>query len=261
MNSITFSTTPGDTQVIWDNTDGVIDKFYLHPLKTQAAGELVYIGTSLHDLAGKEDTEDADYSIRLRVMGTDDLKLDIRTRRQDENNFIALKIDFTTDTIAIVKVIAGTETVLSQTSHNFKFDGRIKYDFELWMLGRFFYGMVNGFNILRASTKSFRTEPGISVSFPTFNASDPPMMYTISATEVFAFPNPVPLPIDPGDLLITWRQSIKVEIENPTVKTWSTYIKAVELYEQRSAGMPESVWEDLGYPIKKPSAEEWFGDS
>lgn len=261
MNSITFSISPGDTQIIWDNTDGIIDKFYLHPLKVQAAGELTYIGTSLHDLAGKENTEDADYAIRLKIMGTDDLQLDLRTRRQDSSNFIALKINFTTDTISIVETIAGVETSLDSVSHDFKFAGRVKYVLELWTIGRFIYGFVNGFNIVQASTKSFRIEPGLSISFPTFNDSDAPIMYTISAIETENHPDPRPIPSgDPGGLFLSFRQSIKQQIENPLERTWETYVKAVKFYEQRNVGMPDDVWEELGYPIKKPSAEEWFGN-
>lgn len=260
MNSITFSIAPGETQTIWDNTDGVINNFYLHPLQIQAVGELTYVGTSLHDLVGKDDDEDADYAITLRVLGTDDLKLDLRVRRQDENNFIALKIDFSTDTIEIAKTIGGVETILDQASHDFKFAGQIKYDFELWMIGKFIYGFVNGFNIVQSSSKNFRREPGFSISFPAFNADDPPVMYTISATETEAFPEVTPLPNDPGDILVTFRQSIKQQIENPTIRTWDTYVKAVKFYEQRNVGMPDRSWEALGYPIRKPNAEEWFGN-
>lgn len=261
MNSITFSTSPGEDQIIWDNTDGIIDRFFLHPLKVQTNGELTYIGTSLHDLARKEDDEDADFAIKLRVMGTEDLQLDLRARRQDENNFIALKIDFTTNTIDIVKTIGGIETSLDQASHDFKFLGRTRYDFELWMIGRFLYGFVNGFNIVKASSKSFRTEPGLSVSFPTFNANDPPLMFTISAAETEPFPDPQPLgEADPGGLLLTYRQSIKQQIENPSERTWDTYVKSMKFYEDRNVGMPDKLWEELGYPIKEPSAEEWFGN-
>lgn len=257
---ITFYISPGSTQILWDNTDGIIDKFYLHPLEIQSAGELTYIGTSLHDLTARDTTEDADYLIRLRVMGTDDLQLDLRARRQDASNFVALKVDFLTDTIKLVETTAGVETTLDSASHDFKWNGRIKYNFELWMIGTSLHGVVNGFEIINATTTSFRTEPGISVSLPTFNSDDPAVLYSISATETEAFPSQQPLQNDPGDLLITWRQSIKEEIENPTVRTWSTYLKAVRLYEQRSAGMEESAWEQLGYPIEEPSAEEWFGN-
>lgn len=258
--SIPFSIGPTEAQTIWDNTDGVLESFPPYPLKVQATGELIYIGTSLHDLTGIEGTEDADYAIKLRVMGTQNLQLDLRARRLDENNFIALKINATTDTISLVETIAGVETTLDSASHDLKHLGRTRYDFRLVMLGEFISGVVNDFSIVSASTTSFRTEPGFSVSIPAFNSADPPLLYTISYTETESFPDPVdPLPYDPGELLITFRRSITQEIENPPERTWATYRRAVLFYEQRNVGMPDETWEALGYPIEKPSAEEWFG--
>ncbi len=257
---IGFSIGAGETQLLWDNTDGVIDKFYLHPLEVIASGELIYVGTSLHDLVGKDGTEDADYAIKLRLMGTDDLQIDLRARRQDTSNFVALKIDFLTDTIELVETTAGVETTLDLASHNFKWNGRFKYDFELWMIGSSLHGIVNGFNIVNATTTSFRTEPGLSLSFPTFNADDPPSLHRISATETETFLDPQSFN-NPGDLMKTFRLAIKQEIENPTARTWDTYVRALKFYEQRNVGMPDNSWEQLGYPIKKPSAEEWFGNS
>ncbi len=260
MNSISFSIGATETQTIWDNTDGVIESFSKHPLKVQTTGELIYVGTSLHDISGKEDNEDADYAVKLRVMGTQDLQLDLRLRRQDENNFIALKINATTDTISITETKAGVETTLDSASHDLKFLGRTRYDIELRMISRFLYGLINEYNIVTASTPSFRTEPGLSILFPTFNSADPPLLYTIFAIETENFPDAVdPLPSDPGELLISFRRSIKEEIENPSARTWTTYRRAVLFYEQRDVGMPDAAWEELGYPIKRPSAEEWFG--
>lgn len=261
INSITLNVSPGEDQIIWDDSDNIVTDFASFPLKIQAAGELVYAGLSLDELTGKGTDEFADYAIKFRVMGTDDLQLDLRTHRQDENNFIALKVDFITDTIDLVETVGGMETTLDQASHNFKFLGRTKYDFELWRLNRFLYGFVNGFNIVTGSTTSFRTEPGLSILFPTFNSNDPPMIYTIVANEVEAFPDTVSLENDPGGLLLEHRLSIKQQIENPSERTWETYVKAVKFYERRrDVGMPNEVWEQLGYPIKKPSSEEWFGN-
>lgn len=264
---ITLSTSPTEEQTIWDNTDGVVSDFSRQPLEIQAAGELIYDGTTLHDLTGKGDDEDADYAVKLLFMGTEDLQVDFRVRRQDENNFIALKIDFVANTIELVETIAGVETSLDQASHNFKFEGRTRYNFGIMMIGTSLHGVVNGFEIVQASTSSFRAEPGLSISFSTFNASDPPAMYTISATETEAFPDPSPVYFsgtatvpDTCDILLAFRQSIKQQIENPTVRDWDSYVKAVKFYEQRHVGYTDSVWEELGYPIQKPSAEEWFGN-
>lgn len=260
---VTFAASSIEEQIIWDNTDGVVDNFAISTKEIQGAGDLIYIGTTLHDLAGNEDDADADYSIKIKFMGTDDLQVDIRVRRQDANNFIALKVDFTTDTIELVETIAGVETSLDQASHDFKFEGRTRYDFEIMMLGTSFHGIVNGFEIVQASTSSFRTEPGLSISFPTFNENDPPVMYTISTTETEAFSDPQPdaaLSADPVGFYLTFRQSIKEHIEDPAVRDWDSYVKAMEFYAQRNVGMSDELWEELGYPIKEPSAEEWFGN-
>jgi len=257
MNNLVLNISPRENQTDWDNTDGVIDDFAHNPLKVISAGELVYIGTSLHDLVAKKEDEKADYAIRTRIIGTENLQLDLRVRRQDENNFIALKMDFSTDIIKIVKVVGGTESTLNQASHDFKFSGKNKYDFEIRMLDRALYGFVNGFNIVTASTKEFRTEPGLSLYFPTVDI-DNPFIFSFSANETEAFPDPATEGID--DIYLTFRISIKQQIEDPSERTWDTYVKAVKFYEQRNVGMPDASWEFLGYPIQKPSAEEWFGN-
>lgn len=258
MNSLEFFITPGNSQAIWDNTDNVIDKFYVHPLKAINSGELIYAGTSLHDIIG-EDIADANFTFRLRVMGTQNLKLDMRVRRQDDSNFIALKIDFMSDTIKIVETISGIESTLAQASHDFKFIGRIRYDFEIRMVGRFHYALVNGYNILKASTKSFRTEPGISLYFPEIDDEDAPLLYSIHALYTEPFPDPQD-PERPDDLLVQFRESIKQEIENPSVRNWASFVRAVKFYKQRNVGLSDREWEELGYPIQRPSAEEWFGN-
>ncbi len=259
---ITFAIGPTEEQLIWDDTDGVVVNF-AQPMEIQSAGELIYIGTTLHDLAGKEDNEDADYAIKLLFMGTDDLQMDLRVRRQDENNFIALKVNFTTDTIAIVETIAGVETSLAQAPHDFKFERIVKYTFEMRMVGSSLYGMVNDFDIIQASTENFRTEPGLSVSFPTFNENDPPVMFTIYANETEAFPDPQPEAVlsgDPVGFYLIFRESIKEQIEDPTIRDWDSYVEARKFYAQRNVGMSDEAWEELGYPIEEPNAEEWFGN-
>lgn len=259
-NSLAFHVAAGEDQPFWDNSQGVIDKFWIHPINVISAGELIYIGTSLHDITGKYDTEDADYTIKLRVTGTQNLDMEFRVRRVNEDNYIALKINFETDTISIVETVAGVQTTLDSASHDFKFLGRVKYDFGITMLGETISGSINEYDIVQATTATFRTEPGLSINFPSIDSEDPPLLYSIGAIETVVFPDPQELENDPGDILTTFRESITQQIENPTERTWDSYRKAILYYEQRDVGMPNHIWEELGYPIKKPSAEEWFGN-
>lgn len=212
----------------------------------------------MHEATGRAISEDADYAFQIRVLGTRNLRIDLRIRRQDENNFIALRVDFPTNTLKIVETIGGIETTLDELTRSFEFQGVHVYTFELWALGKFLYGFINNYNALRASTKNFRTEPGFSLNFPTVDSADFPAIASIAAGETFP-QNAPSLPNDPSNLYLEFRLQIKEEIENPTTLTWATYQRALKLYEQRNVGAPDTTWESLGYPIRKPAAEEWFG--
>jgi hypothetical protein len=253
---INLAVAPGETQTTWDDPDGVIVDFTVHPIRAGYPGEITYIGTPLDVIVGQ--IGDANYSFVMNVMGTRNLRLDLRIRRKDENNFIALKVDFPTDYVYLVEVVNGVETILDQRKRTFNFRGVRTYTFEIWTIGRFLYGFVNDFNAVRASTKNHRTEPGFSLNFPTIDGADLPAIadLTVGQTSEQAEES---LPDDPSNLYLQFRLQIKEEIENPTEYTWASYQRALKLYEQREAGAPDAVWESLGYPIRKPSPEEWFG--
>lgn len=244
----------------WDNTDSIIDRFDYYPIRANNAGELVYTGPSLHEATGLGDDDDANYSLTMTMIGTKDMRIDMRVRRLDENNYIAFRIDFPDNDVKIVKVVGGTETVLATADRTFEYQGVRKYRFAVWTFGRFIYGFVNGDAAVRASTPKMRTEPGISLNFPTVDADDPARIYALSATEVIGYPAPS-LPSDNSDLYLQHRLMIKEAIENPSERTWATYRTALQYYEQRHFGRLDHVWAELGYPIKKPTPEEWFGES
>ena len=125
------------------------------------------------------------------------------------------------------------------------------------MLGRFLYGIINNFNVVRGSTKKFRTEPGFSFYFPTINSADNPAIFSVKVEETYNAIDPS-LPDNQSDLYLQFRLMIKDEIENPSTRTWSTYRRAVKLYEQRHVGISDAEWALLGYPIKNPESSEWF---
>jgi hypothetical protein len=244
--------------VIWDDPSGIVEDFTIQPIRIASAGELIYDGTSLHTAAGLIDTDDADYAIQIKILGTQNLQFDLRTRRQDANNFVALKVDFTTGTLTLVQMISSIETVLAQTTRTYEFSGFHVYTFALWSIERFLYGFINDFNAVKGSTTKFRTEPGFSLNFPAVDPDDRPAVYQVVAQEVVTHADPS-LPNDPSNLYLQFRLDIKEEIENPAERTWETYQRAIKLYDQRNIGVPDSVWTELGYPIEKPVPEAWFG--
>ena len=96
--------------------------------------------------------------------------------------------------------------------------------------------------------------------FPTID-DDPVILndLRVSETEEYTSPPTRTLVTDPGDLYLQFRIAIKEKIENPSERTPETYSEAMRFYEQRDVGQLDETWADIGYPIQKPSAEEWFG--
>ncbi|MHA2279765.1 MAG: hypothetical protein ACXAC5_02560 [Promethearchaeota archaeon] len=258
QNEIPLHIAPGDIQLSWNDPSGIVEDFTVQPIRISSPGEITYIGTSLHNATRLVNTDNADYAIQVKILGTQNLRFDLRTRRQDTNNFVALKVDFPAGILSLVQVINGTETILAQATRTYEFSGFHVYTFALWSIERFLYGFINNFNAVKGSTKNLRTEPGFSLNFSTIDAEDWPAVYQVVAQEVVNHADPS-LPDDPSDLYLQFRLDIKEEIENPAERTWDTYQRALKLYEQRNIGAPDSVWTALGYPIEKPVPEAWFG--
>jgi len=256
---LTLAVQPGEVTTTWSDPSFIVQDFTTFPLRIENPGELIYIGTTLHEAVGQTANNDANFSIQAPILGTRNMRFDLRFRRLDANNFIALRVDAPASTVKLVKVVSGTETVLAQASRTFEHLGVHFYTLEIWGFGRFLYGFINHYNILRTSEKFLRTEPGLSLNFPTIDEDDLPAIYHVRARELFAQNKPSSV-TDGSDLYLQFRIDIKDQIENPTVKTWATFQHALRLYEQRNVGGPDRLWEERGYPIRKPTAEEWFAD-
>ena len=257
-DELSLTVQPGDIMTTWSDPAAIVQDFTVFPIRIQKAGEIIYTGTTFHEILGQTTADQANFVVKVQILGTRNLRFDLKTRRQDANNFIALRVDFPASTLKLVKVQSGTETTLAQSSRTFEYLGIHVYTFEIWGFGRFLYGFINNYNAFRASEKLARTEPGLSLNFPTIDTADMPAIFNVGATETFAQTTP-PLLTDTSDLYLQFRLDIKEEIENPTTLTWATFQRALKLYEQRNVGLPDRDWEALGYPIRKPTSEEWFG--
>ena len=258
---LTFSNRTGQIDNIWNNDNAAFTTNADQRLLTaNGIGELIYVGESLHAIVGNENSDDADFAITVKLRGTEDLKLSLRSRHQDSNNYLGLSVDFETDIISIVKSNSGTEEILETTSHNFKYDGLFRYIFELSSQSTNIRAFVNGYNILSVSTGSFRTEPGFALYVPETNFSNPACIYEVKAFELTEQNDPA-LEFNPSNLLVEFRKSMKAEIENPARRNWTTFKRAKTLYDNfKDQGFSNETWEAFGYPIQEPSAEGWFGN-
>lgn len=252
-----ISIAPGDTQDNWTNNDSAITDFSTQPVIVRNVGEIVYDGVSLHEIVGKTPSESANYAWQVRFLGTKDLAATLRFRRQDSSNFLSLKLNSTNQIIQLTKTENGIESLLTEAGFALQFQGVYKYILEAWTLDDVVYGFINGFKIVQATTSFVQFEPGFSLYFPSVGTADPPAIFNFSVLETEAYNNPEPL-LDGSNLLWKFRISLKDQIENPSERTWDTYKEALKLYGLRNVGQTDSAWEQLGYPIRKPNAAEWF---
>lgn len=247
---------PGDTQDNWTCPDSSIIDFATFPVNVRNPGEVIYTGLSLHDYLGLTSVDDANYAFVVQVLGTRNLQLDLRVRRVDENNFIALQIDSEADTVTLIKTESGVDTVLDQGTYSFEWEGIHFYNIEIGMYADTIIGLINHLEVVSATSVTFRTEPGFSLYFPTVDSQDIVALYQFKAIETLA--DIPPSLNDPDNLYLQFRLNIKEQIENPAEYTWESYQKAVKFYEQRHVGMPDKEWALLGYPIRKPVPAQWF---
>lgn len=242
---------------LWDNSANAFTAFSEQYIESIGIGELIYTGISLHLLALTSNSSDADFVIGVGFFGSEKLKCTIRGRRQDENNYIGLSIDFESDLVTLVQATGGVELTLASANHDFKFDMLRSYLVELWMEGENLYGSINGFNIVSATSSQLNINPGFSLYVPQV-ADDPAIfrslrVYNTAPQEARSLENS-------NSLLTQFRKNIQQLSHNPTERTWASYKLAKTHYDRnRNIGMSDSEWERFGYPLQEPSAEEWFG--
>ncbi len=223
-------------------------------LEALLAGELVYSGTALDELRLVAASE-ANYAICATFLGREDLKVEIRGRRLDANNFIGLYIDLEANTVSIRRMLAGVPTTLAAT-HTFKVDGTDIYEASLWMNGDYLYGFINGKEVVQTDATNFQTSHGFSINIPELNEGDGATFNEVKVFELSDFSSPS---LNPVNLQVLFRVMMKEEIEEPSVRSWQSYQRARLLWERhRNFGRSDGAWEALGYPIKEPTTEQWF---
>ena len=147
-------------------------------------------------------------------------------------------------------------TVLESASHNFDTSDQVIYEAELWMSGSFIFGFINGKEVARTTLPDFTSSHGFSLNVPEINEGDAATFNEVRVRELTAFASPS---LDTSDLTVLFRVMMKEEIEEPTVRSWETYKRAKLLWERhRNLGRSDHTWGLQGYPIKKPTTEQWF---
>ena len=259
-----FNPRGGTLPSIWTTASGEFSTDTERYLEVKQPGELVYSGDSLDLLRLRVESTSANFAFVTRFFGREDMKFQIRGRRQDADNFIALEADFENDTIKIIqydssKIDPNQRIITLETvNHNLKFDGIRYYSIELWMLDETLYGYVNGAQIITATSESHLTEMGFSLYVPEVYLDDPPIFNAIVVHDVVEA-NAEQLGDDDSNLYVVFRETMTSQIENWRGTKWRNFIKARKHWHQnRHIGRRHQVWEEMGYPLSQPRSEDWI---
>lgn len=223
-------------------------------LLVTSPGQLVYQGTSLNNLQ-RIASVNANYVIVARFVGQENMKLEIRGRRADNDNYIAFGLDFEEQHVYMegISGIAGFDRIY--VNHTFTVDKQ--YNIQLWMLDEMLLGVINNGLLIHKQYDQNKTNHGFSISVPDI-VNDPIFLFAIGVFEL----KPPVIPgevVDGSDQLLNYRQQIKEEIENPSDKNWDTFKRAHYSWDwHRNLGHMDIGWQDLGYKIRRPYTEDWF---
>ncbi len=244
----------------WTIASGTFSNDSERDLEVTEAGEMVYASTSLHDLKIQLESDNANFAFIVHHFAYVDLKYSIRARRADSDDYLSFSVDFENDTVQLSRTEAGTTTVLTSASHNFHTRDVRPYSIEFWVFDSSIFGIVNGQIVLTTVTDSEITSPGFSLYFPEINADDPPKFRVILVHELISQPDPT-LEDDPSNLLVQFRKSLRTRLENPSALNWEKYKELKTGYDKgKNLGFRNETWHTAGYPLRRPSTEEFFSD-
>ncbi len=223
-------------------------------------GELVYDGPSLEDLKIAFESDNANFAIVLRFFAREDMKFEIRGRRENDESHIALSVDFETQVVSLSDDLNSGGTLESVT-HKLRTEGIQHYSVELWMHNQDIRGFINGAEVISANSKINMGQMGFSLWVPEVFLDDPPLFNTMVVHELIAQP-PRSLDGDPSDLYVLFRDLMRNQIDEwAATNKWENLVKARKHWHlSRHVGYLNDTWRDLGYPFYQPRSEEWYGD-
>lgn len=243
----------------WEVVSGAFSTSDQKQLICTSPGILRYAGTSLDELVTGMTTPD--FAWVIRFFGQEDLDFSLRVREDTDSNwYFAIRVNFTDNTITVTdRKLPPTTTSISYSLGTGDID---YYSVELWMLGeREYWVFVNGDPVFPVPAKTLtatdHTAYGFSIevhNVPTGGAK----FSKFAVHEIVSFPDLVPNN-DGSDLYRLFRELIKEEIENPSTRNWTSFKKALSLWQHhRNVGKSDRSWEEDGLPIRRPSPGEFL---
>lgn len=220
-------------------------------------GEINYVGPSLAEISG---LTTANIAFSLYFYSQPDTHIELRARRKDDENYIALEFDQGHQFFRLIKVVDNTVTELDVFPHSLRpsnvglnhlFRGYKENAIALWMHEDTLYGFLNGALFLQATDATFSDQFGVSI----YSAAEGQKIEKLYAAELIPQP-----PENPRvDEFWSYYRHVLQYLVDPEERTWASLKKAYEAYDLfRNTFCSDETWTMLGFPLYRPATESWF---
>ena len=227
--------------------------------------EIIYTGTKAADIPIVDGY--SNYGVSLIFQCMEGTKLSILFKHSGEikkgkDRGIKLTFDHITDTISLTKYdnfipystsLASASHVI--TSNNF-------YQLEIWNYGNLLFAWINEYLIFNGIGLSGDYDE--YTHFGILNESQ----HTVNRTYTRLFNLQVFLTIaqparaleeDPTDLLVRFRKDMQTQVGTVDHDNWNQFNYAFRHWlRHKDIGRIDKNWWNNGYPLRKPSTEEWI---
>jgi len=225
--------------------------------------EIIYTGTDISDIPITNGY--SNYGISLIFQCMEGTKLSLLFKHNGEitdDKGIKLTFDHITDTISIIKYdnFIPSSTLIMSASHvitNNNF-----YQLEIWNYENLLFAWINEYLIFKGI--SYPSDYDEYTHFGILNESQ----HTVNRTYTRLFNLQVFLTIaqpdmaleaDPTDLFVQFRKDMQTQVGTVSNDNWAQFNYAFRHWlRHKDTGRSDKNWWINGYPLRKPTTEEWL---
>jgi len=219
---------------VYGDVFGLTDKY----LTVSGSGQLIYNEEFIHN----------NFAVYALVRSTDNAIFSIQTRYTDDS-YVQATFDFEDNNVTLEQPAAGSVASVN----DFNFSDNIFYLLSLWAYENNFYIWINDYQI-NSMSASAPTAKTFALDFISGDLN----VYQIKVYELVAPITPT-LEGDPSNLFVEYRKLLQTKTAEVEVDNWNKFVEAHNRYRwNRDIGRRNINWEELGYPVSKPSTDAFF---
>jgi hypothetical protein len=226
--------------------------------------EIIYTGTEA-DISTTDGY--SNYGVSLIFQCNAGTKLSLLFKHNGEtiagtDKGIKLTLDHITDIISLTEYNNSVPSTSLLTSAPHEIEDNDFYQLEIWSYEGKLYAWINEYLIFNGI--DYSSGYNINTHFGILNDSQHTAIRThtrLFNLQVFSTVDQPGLAYeaDPTDLLTQFRKELQTQVNTVTHDSWTQFNYAFKHWlRHKDTGRSDNTWWNNGYPLRKPSTEEWL---